>query len=251
MAQDILEVYWAPAAFSIEQESWNLLYPEPELIKDKLQVINSGFSRGMFACPVTKSNLKNLYSLKSAVDETIDLPKDFLVLTENEEGTFSIPTQNRQVVSLVRQRRSSLKGYSNLLYNLSWIFASEEPLHMEFMSPFIPPFSPSPNAILATGGWDIGKWFRPTSLDYHIPLSNTSFEVNTGDELAYVKFVTDKKVVLKRFIYTTTIKSLSEEMTSASIRYNHKKSLLQRYEMAKNSNIMKVVLKEIKANLVN
>jgi hypothetical protein len=250
MAKNETIVYWAPSAFSSDDESWSLLYPEPELVRLKLQRINSGFSNGMFTCPVVKENLKNTFSLKSAVNEKIDLPIDYLKETCNSSIREIVPSKNRQVVSLYKQRPSSLTGYSNLQYNLSYVFVSEESLHMDFLPPYLPPKTPSPNAILASGGWDIGKWFRPTNFDYHVPLDNDLFTVSSEDELAYVRFFTEKKVVLKRFVFTRQLQNLSIEMASASIRYNEKQSILKRYAMAKNSKIMDLVLTEVKTNLV-
>jgi hypothetical protein len=250
MAKNETIVYWAPAAFSSDEESWSLLYPEPELVRLKLQRINSGFSEGLFACPAVKESLKNTFSLKSAVDEKIDLPIAYLEETCSSLTREIVPSKNRQVVSLYKQRPSSLTGYSNLVYNLSYVFVSEESLHMDFLPPYLPPKTPSPNAILASGGWDIGKWFRPINLDYHVPLDNDLFTVSLEDELAYVRFFTEKKVVLKRFVFSKRLQHLSTEMAASSIRYNTKQSILKRYAMAKNSKIMDLVLSEVKDNLV-
>ena len=136
------------------------------------------------------------------------------------------------------------------MYNLSWIFVAEESLVMEFSPPYLPPYSPSPNSILASGEFDIGQWFRPINLDYHVPFENTYFKVKTGDELAYVRFKTDKKVVLKRFTMNQRLMNLYTEMSNVSARYNANKTLLQRYDMAKKSKIMSIVMKEVKANVV-
>lgn len=250
MANDELIVYWSPSAFSLESESWNLLYAEPERVRDKFQDLNSNFKGGLLSCPATRLHWRNLFALKSAVDEDIDLPTEYLQTTVATNNREPIPSSNKQIVSLYRHRTSSFKGYSNLLYNLSWIFVAEEPLVMEFLPPYLPPIAPSPNAILASGEFDIGQWFRPTSLDYHIPLTNDYFRVNTGDELAYVRFRTDKKVLLKRFTMNQKLLNLSNEMSTASGRYNDKKTIFQRYEMAKKSKVMSLVLKEVKSNLI-
>jgi hypothetical protein len=250
VAKDELVVYWSPSAFSLENESWNLLYPEPVRIREKFQAIGTSFKRGLLACPATKKQWKNMFALVSAVDDDIDLPVEYLKETALLEGNEQVPSANKQTVSLFRHRVSSFEGYSNLLYNLSWVFVAEEPLIMEFFPPYLPPSSPSPNSILASGEFDIGQWFRPTSLDYHVPFNNSYFRVNTGDELAYVRFKTDKKVVLKRFIMNQPLVNLYTEMSTVSGRYNANKTLFQRYEMAKKSKIMNIVIKQVKDNLV-
>jgi hypothetical protein len=250
MAKDELTVYWSPSAFALDSESWNLLYPEPIRVREKFQGLSTQFKGGVMSCPATKLHWKNLFALTSAVDDYIDLPKEYLQTTDVQDRREQVPSQNKQIVSLFRNRTSSFSGYSNLLYNLSWVFVAEEPLLMEFLPPYLPPVSPSPNAILGTGEFDIGQWFRPTSLDYHVPLENSYFQVNTGDELAYIRFRTDRKVVLQRFAMNQRLLNLSNEMSTVSGRYNERKSLEQRYKMAKNSRIMDLVIKEVTLNLV-
>jgi hypothetical protein len=251
MSNNSVVVYWAPSLFSDETESWNLLYPEPELVKHKLHNVSSNYKRGLFVCPSVKDSLKNLYTLTSAINEDIDLPVEYLKSIHMDEGPASIPSVNRQKVKLWKERNSSLEGYSNLNYNLGWVFFSEEPLIAQFTAPYMPTTSPSVGAIQACGEFDIGKWFRPYILDYHIPLSNTSFKIDIGQDLAYVKFCTDKKVILKRFTINKKLENYSQEMSGSSARYDRYVSLQHWYSMAKKSKMTDIVLKEIKNNLID
>ena len=251
MDKDSVVVYWAPSMFANEVESWNMLYPTPQLVKSQLQSMHTDLKRNMHACPALKDSLKNVYALKSAVKEDIDLPSDYLREIHLNEGTEPFPSFNNQIVRLNKERASSLIGYSNLCYNLGWVFFSEEPLIANFTAPYMPASSPSPGAILACGEFDIGKWFRPFNFDYHIPLDNTSFKVEIGQDLAYVKFKTEKKVVLKRFSLNKVLFNYATETAQSSSRYSQFVPLLQRYEMAKNSKMTNLVLKEIKNNLID
>lgn len=250
MNDDVVEIYWSPASFVNSQESWNLLYPEPELLKNKLHEIRTNFNGSFFSCPSTKDNLQNLFVLKSAITDVIDLPNEYLNTKYMEPNVENVPSSNRQIVSLNKARPSSLEGYANLSYNLSWLFFCSEPLTMRVSAPFFPPKVPSEGALLAGGEMDIGEWFRPVNLDYHIPLQNTTFTVEENDELAYIKFVTNKKVVLKRFVLSDTLYNLYLEMSNVSLLYNKFQSLSKRYEMAKKSKVRDIVLKEIRSNLV-
>ena len=247
---DVVEVYWSPASFVNSQESWNLLYPEPELLKNKLHSIRTNFDGSFFSCPSTKEYLQNLYVLKSSVTDIIDLPTEYLNKTYMEGGKENVPSQNRQIVALNKARPSSLEGYSNLAYNLSWLFFSSEPLSLRISAPFFPPKTPSSGALLAGGEINIGEWLRPVNLDYHVPLENTTFIIEEDDELAYIKFVTSKRVVLKRFVVNETLNNLYLEMSNVSLLYNKFQSLSKRYEMAQKSKIKNIVLNEIRKNLV-
>jgi len=124
------------------------------------------------------------------------------------------------------------------------------PLTARFTAPYLPTVSPSPGAILACGEFDIGQWFRPFNLDYHIPLDNTRFTVEEGQDLAYVKFDTTKKVLLKRFTFNKVLHHYAYEMSNTPNRYAEYIPLSQRYQMSKNSKMNKLILKEKKNNFV-
>ena len=250
MGKEITEVFWSPAPFISQEESWNLLYPEPYLLKHKLQISRTDFKGSFFICPSTRNHLKNLFVLNSAITDEIDLPIEYLKQTNMHESTEIVPSKKKQIVALKRQRPSSLKGYSNLLYNLSWLFFCAEPLTVTLTAPYLPAASPSTGAILASGTFDIGEWFRPINLDYHVPLENNYFSVMQGQELAYVNFHSNKQIKLKRFVLNETLYNLSLEMSESSLRYNPFQTLTQRYEMAKKSKIKEIILKEIKNNVV-
>jgi hypothetical protein len=251
MASDSVVVYWAPAAFDAETESWNLLYPEPELVRTKLQTLHTEIKRNMFVCPSIKDYLNNLFCLKSAVDDSFRISSEFLAARCHLPETEDVPCNPSSIVSLFKARATSITGYANVNYNLGWLFFCEEPLTMRFLPPFLPTSSPVKGALLATGELDIGKWYRPLMLDYHIPLDSTEFNIFEGDELAYLKFETNKKVILKRYVLTKTLFNYSSEMANSSLRYSKFKPLSSRYEMAKNSGMQKLILKEIKNNLID
>lgn len=254
MNENTLTIYWSPSSFKPSEESWNLLYPEPELVRKKFSNIRTEVPKGFFACPSIRASLHNLFALKAPIDDEAIFPPLLLESLDKSFGfeeALNVPLSAPSKLRVTRPRASSLKGYINIWYNYQWLFVAEESCVLKLSAPYYPPKLPAEGAILAGGEFDIGKWFRPINLDYHIPITTEKFVVSEGDELAYVKFETLKKVVLKRFSFSNEIHALSLEMSQASSRYSGFKSLSERYKMAKQSKIKELLLSEIKKNLID
>lgn len=245
---DELIIYWTPQAFVTSKESWNLLYQKPRNVYSELIDMSSTKSP-IRLCPATKDNLTKTFSIYSALEESIDFSDiDLEELDKNTpiQTNFNI----RSVIALQKDRESSFPGYLNFSYNLSWLFFAEEPVIARFTAPYFPTSSPAQGAYLAPGQFDIGQWFRPFNLDYHIPYSTKSFNINTTDPLFFVEIFTNKKVVFKRFVKNAVIDNIATEMSSAPAIYTPFKKLSQRYDMFNKSQIREILLKEIKKEII-
>lgn len=247
--KNTITVYWAPASFSSDEESWNMLYRDPELLFSSIsQTKGMG---DMAKCPALKNFMKNTFVFKSNIADNFTMPdKDYLEQNAftNSEDLF-LPVDSK--IGVKKKRKSSIPGYMNIEYNVSWIFFSDEPLVASFTPPYFPAISPVKDSFLAIGEYDIGQWFRPFNLDYHIPTNSESFSIREGDPFYFVNFKTDKKIVFKRFTYTNSLKNLAFEFIFSPSHYGKNKTLKSRYLTAKKSKINKIVLQEIKKNLVD
>jgi hypothetical protein len=246
-----LTVYWAPASYFIDEESWGTLYRDPlplfsSMRKYKTNVINS-----MFSCPAMKDSFNNVFAITSAIDDTHILPSEYLIETNDLESNKEPEVINTGgKVGLLKVRKTSLNNYSNLIYNMKWMFFSEEPVLAKFTAPYFPPTTPAKGAILASGKFDIGQWPRMISLDYHIPLDVKTFEFKENDHIFYVHIETDRPINLKRITMSKPLYSLFSESAASSSRYGIFKPLSERYRMAKEAKIKEQVLREIKKNLI-
>lgn len=259
MDNNSLTVYWAPASFQKEFESWNLLYKEPTLVQRRLSTLNSGVAGGYFSCPATRISLKNLFEVTSLIDDKAIFAKECfkdidLMYPQHEE--VSLLFDHVPKVNLQRIRPSSFTGYVNLQYNYSWLFIAEEPCVMEMLPPYLPHFSPVQGTMLASGEFDIGQWFRPIVLDYHLPAESPTFTVKENDSLVYFRFKTDKNIVFKRFTMTSSVRSIVSELGNSKTRYGGIKGsplsyFSKRYSMAKQSKIKELLLFEVTQNLVD
>ena len=250
--KDTITVYWSSGSYVPTLESWRLFYSTPQSLNTLLRE-NKTDSNNIFKCPSFNSFIKNIFVFKATIDDKHFLPKQYLLDTHTLDPKTTpeiIPSLGGKL-DLIKLRKSSLKNYSNLSYNMSWIFFSEEPLLATFTAPYCPPITPSLNAILAPGKFDIGQWYRPFNLDYHIPINNEIFEIKKNDPLFYIAFDTNKKIEFKQYFYTETLQKIAIELTKSPFTIKPFLSLKERYLMAKNSNLKNAVISEIKRNLID
>jgi len=251
--KETIDIYWSQASFVDEDEpSWYSLYQDPVSIHKQV-VSESEIDGDMKTCPAAKNLHQKVYSFNSALEENVKfddgLHKYYVPKEEYPTGQeLNIEEQDKILLSLTRG--SDLKNYVNLRYNLSWIFFAEESTKARVTSPWFPPTSPYPGSMLTSAELDIGKWFRPFNLEYLMPKSSEYFNINKGDPLFYLELLTDKKINFKRFTMTKKIKNLAIEFVNSPKRYGERQKLEERYDTAEKASLPKIVLSEIKKNLV-
>ena len=246
---ETITVYWSPVVNS--QDSQNMLYRDPTpVLQDLLNIRNKEKDGSLFACPATSAIFNNLFVVKSNLEDTFTFPNNFLESLPDKDSRIPLHQIDSRV-GLHMNRATSLNGYKNLEYNMGWVFFAEEPLLARFTAPYLPTHSPTPGAILASGEFDIGQWIRPWHLDYFIPNQAGGMKFNVDDPLFYIELKTDKRIIFKRFNRTPKIDAIMVESVQSPSRYGFRKTLSQRYEMAKKSKIRELILSEIRNNLVN
>jgi hypothetical protein len=230
------------------------LYSEPislsEYFRDKKS--DSAGNRNVFTCPAFTDSIKNVFVIKNNFESIIPLPVEFLKENAyNDERINTLfPFEDKTIIGVSKPRRSSFYGYSNLMYNLSWGFFSEEPVIARITAPYSPAVSPADGAIMAGGEFDIGQWYRPFNLDYHVPLSINTLHFKQDDPLFFIEIKTNKEVKFNRFRQTPELVSLSQESVSSPNHYGWFKPLSERYKMARNAGVPKQILAEIQKNVL-
>jgi hypothetical protein len=212
----------------------------------------------VYACPAFKDTTRNVFVFKNPVENIVTFPKGFLEAAAQEIAKHeNYPTNSRSFgadlnskIFLNVIRKSSFEGYANVFYNFMWLFVAEEPVIAKSTPPYYPHSSPADGAMLSMGEFDIGQWFIPFQLDYHIPMSTEKMTFLEGDDLLYLHILTDRPVVFKRFMRTPTIAQLQIECGAASARYGLFKPLTEKYVMAKKAKLREQMISEIKKNLV-
>jgi hypothetical protein len=100
------------------------------------------------------------------------------------------------------------------------------------------------------GGFDIGQWFRPVTANHILWEGENRFKAKEGEPMFYVRFKTDKQIVLKPFYVTEKLYKCASSNVGFARYYKEGLSLAQRYERFKITKMRDMVLKEIKANLI-
>jgi hypothetical protein len=249
--KDYINVYWAPSPYVTEETSWTYLYSEPvsllaELNKNRNKENKN--TKNIFSCPSYVDAMKNVYILKSAIDDTINIPEE-LFGSELNHYPFVFDAGSKLIAQV--NRPLSFNNHINIGYNLGWLMFADEPLEARFTAPYFPTISPANGVILSAGQMDIGKWYRDYTIDYHVPLGVKELIIKDNQPLAYIEFKTDKKIVFKRYQLTPTLRSIATELSSSGARYGFLKSLAHRYTKASEALIPQQVLTEIKKNLID
>lgn len=250
-----ITVYWTPSKFVLSGISWSQLYtdPVPLMAEHKKNPNNKTKGDSIFKCPAHTDTNKNVFVFKSNLDDEFDFPQSIFSLSEHYKEE-DYPRSYRSVgnkLTFDLQRISSYENYVNITYNMGWLFLASEPVNVKFTAPYYPPTAPTPGALLANGEFDIGRWFRPWNLDYHIPFGSEKISFKQDQHLFYMHFDTDKKINFKRFVLTSETYNLANESSMVARHYGLVHGLTQRYETAKRTRIIEQAKHYIEKNLLD
>lgn len=252
---DTITIYWAPFTYGeTANKTWSFLYQDPICLTEDLRKNKSKTAgvRNLFACPAVTSLTDNVFVFKNNHEATIDLPiKDLKeIANNNDHDNQWLNLSNETALGVCKTRPSSLNNHVNLAYNMQWGFFASEPVVARQTAPYMPPHSPGEGVLLSAGQFDIGSWFRPINLDYHVPLSTSKLIFGLDDPLFYLEIQTTKTVEFKRFFLTNKLVAMATEASESSTTYGMFKPLRDRYLMAKKAAVPTQILSEIRNNLV-
>jgi hypothetical protein len=247
-ASDEVNVYWAPAISMNEEEPWlaaggELVYQTPRSLHSEL-MHEKNPNRGpttFLSCPAAVSTFTRTVVFKNnrACSYEYDL---------SDQQNLKITPKDERYLNCTVRRPAALNKKPTIEFQLRWIFFSDEPLIMSITPPMFHPPKYTRYATAVPGQFDIGRWFRPFVFELQTwePKGKLSFE--SDEPLFYATFNTDKKVNLKRFVYTPKLFEYSTQCTSY---YVGEKSMDKRYDLFDSAGMNHLVLQEIKNNLVS
>ncbi len=240
MNKDELIIYWA-SAVPPEHGNWSLLYHEPEILYDNLMKQKNKF-RGLnnyLLCPAAASTFK-----KTVVAQ---FPHDASYKYDFTDGKEEVVPTSKQYINFNIKRAPTISVGPTVEFSMSYSFFCEEEINAKFTPPMFHPPKHTKYATVVPGRFNIGSWFRPYPLE--MQFWNNSGEVifEEHEPLFYVEFETDRPIKLQRFVFTDELQALQ---THCIKYYSQEYSLLRRYAQFKKSGMNKLVLHEIKKNLV-
>jgi hypothetical protein len=218
-----------------------LLEPPKNLLKDlkESKFLHGEETETYYQCPGYINFFRNMYVVKSAMDLELDYAVD-------ASGNVSITTDKSQewydkYVSINKYNADQQMIHLNhYLY-----FFSEDSIEMQSMPAFFHHTDVSQHD-LATGSFDISKWFRP--LYPNIILNSGHLSIKKGDALFYLKFDTKKSIDFKHFLLTKEVLDKSnvcltvKELTSG-LKFR------QLYSLFAKRNYNKKIIQSIKKSL--
>jgi len=241
----MITVYWSPWYGNATTYNENYLthYELDNVYSDLLahkdpQNVRDNF----FNCYAFKDFLKNMYCLRN--------PYSVDFRYENGNCISNVPPKAVYDLSVTSQvKASSVKDALTINYGASWIFFADKPLKIQTMHPWMHGTEASKTSFYVPGSFDISKWFRPIETACQLFPGENTFKSDEGEPLIYINFLTDEKIVLKKFYLTQDIINLS--MSCLKLKYFKSfKALNYLYKVFTQSKLKNRILSEIKKNVI-
>jgi len=238
MKKDEVVVYWAVHTGFDRQTYINLFLKKPVSLASTLPVGNDGKDGNYRHCSAFPDVLRNTYTVFHPITTTAVFSGDFndpVLKSTNQDMWFS--------------RSSALKNHYTADLDFGWLFFAEESLKIKVTPAYFHNTSDSKTGFIASGVFDIGRWFRPVKLTYILWEKNNSISITKDEPIFYIEFLTDKKIVFKHFEATNELSSISDQVVASS-NFLRFQPLSYRYNRFIKSNRHKRILKLIKDNLL-
>jgi len=253
-----LTVYWAPwieGEYSGQRNKlgpnqW--IYQEPESVyKDVLsKKSDQKITKNFFQCPAVRDALQSVYVIKCpfATEAEVVLKEDGAVDKIEQNWAKDLPNLLSQC-PIKLAHAPSKENELLVVVEYTYLFFCEESLEMRMTAPW---FHEAPHlqyGATVPGVFDIGRWMRPVHFEVNLWQGQTKIKYEENEAMGYIEFGTNKKINFQRFETTQKIK----EIVGDAINTRNKRftpSLLKRYEIFDRSPVKKMLVKEIKENLL-
>lgn len=242
MAKKEVVVYWAPA-YNSGPVDWNILYNEPRPVMDVFRDTKTNINKGdsFFYCPAFKDQFDNMFYFDNVVDSKY--------IYDSMQNRVLMPSPDACLDATVL-RPPSMENTAHIGVSLSWVFFCEESLEMSVTPPYFSKSHMSKFGAIVPGRFNIGKWFRQLNAEIVLWPGVKQLEIAKNDPLMYVKFHTDKKIILKRFTMTPELRGVADATSKSSSLLGKFMPLASKYEHFFKTKTNALVLKHIKDNLV-
>ena len=248
MKKDPLVIYWSPNSSATIPEigEWTMMYREPynlysQLIKNREPAVKDV---GFFSCPAVKNRIKNTFVFENSLESSYDF-----------DGTdihnLKIFPKSKTYINAFSTKPTSLVGGAYITLSMAYYFFSEEPVSALINPPTFHEPKYLKYATFAPGEFDIGRWFRPFPLEFQTWSNKGEFILEDKEPLFYFEIKTDRDVILKRFEINEKILSYSASCVGAPLVYGKHLPLSDRYDKFISTKMNRLILKEIKKNLID
>lgn len=227
-----LVVYWANFGLPDRLQRTNLIAEPPVRI---MQTFHKEAGEVSYkACAGSKNLYQNTFVIKSPFDVDAKI----------------IDSTVYEPLNLVNLRKPTYEEAHSIDYDYHWIFFSEESVEIVQTPPYMHQTEASKYGTIASGSYDISKWFRNINPTYNLHTGVDEFKTKKDEPIFYIDFRTKKRIVLKQFDLTPDLYNLA--IATADLKKLFPFEPLEvLYNRFTRSNRHKKVIKEIKNNLLD
>jgi hypothetical protein len=191
-------VYWSTWTSPDREPLMNLILDTPKQFLSTLPPETDDKANSYRRCYASKNSFGNYFVITNPFD------------TEAEVGGLPDQPVLRQDRDLFFLNRPAFKNVHTLEYDFKWVFFSEQPVELELVHPYMHKTESSNYGYVASGSYDISKWFRPIGATYNLWENTNNLKLKKDEPLFYVNFKTKNKIILKQFALTPEIKYIAE-----------------------------------------
>lgn len=244
-----INVYWAP--HSVPQdggpiENWNLMYEDLTNVFQYWTKFDIKDGEDSFIkCPAFQNLSKNIYAFNFPIDSSYKYKAH-----SNNENEIEITGTSKNYVSMFAPRDQTMSYGPNVELALRLHMFAEEPLEVMITGPYLETVEYMKYGFLTSGQFDIGQWFRTINAEIQLKGNEGEIHFKKGEPLLYIKFLTDKKINLKRFELTSELDTYSRKCINSRSIFGNKQTLLEKYDIFNKTRTRDIVLKKIKENLI-
>lgn len=194
-------VYWSPWTPDESLLKLHLLYDNPVSVLDDIKHRINKDNRGdnWYQCHAFLNSVKNTFVLK--------FPFDCVFGLDNNFGVIKI-TERQYPLNYVTVKQPSINNQITFSILNDWIFWSDTPLEILTTPSYL--HKSQIDGFYVPGSFNINSWFRPIEAAMQLNENVNTVTINRGDAFAYVKFVTNEPVQLKRFNFNNELRMLAQ-----------------------------------------
>lgn len=236
-----VEIYWSPYFINSTEIDWSMLYDgELPILYDILRKNMSHEERpgkNVFYCPPFKNLTSNIAVLRNTLHSKFKIENDVFIPTSSSHVSCGI------------SRKPSMKNKKIIEYGMGWIFFSEEDIEITLSSPYFDSSDYMKYASIVPGKFNISTWFRKVNMELFLKDDATEFEIKKNEHIAYVNFNTNRQLKFTRFEMSPKLYTYANACSTSS-DWESWIPLAERYARFKQSQVSKLILAEIKKNVV-
>jgi hypothetical protein len=234
-------VYWSVFSYPHLQSKFALFDLSPKSISSyiiKNRAKKSLPANTYSSCSAFKKQFKNGYYFNYPLTTEIKFDDNGDLIRDTNDINFYLP------------RESSLANSNAADLDLGFLFFSEDDLEIIATPPYFHKTKTSETCFVTSGSFNISKWFRPVILTHQTFPGHKTISTTEGEPSIYIFFDTENEIQFKKFVLNEKLYDYSKNCAELKITHPFL-SLEEIYRRFKNGKVDKMILKEIKENLID